>query len=148
MKVDDKHITEQLICEWLSSLGRTRATSVKLADVRRLLDRIVSVFRDDSIVMRAQIEHLEEQIAALTNLNRQQAEEIAWQFRANKGGDMSDTERRCPHCSGSLERYEDPKAVELIAALTAANEMFMNDKAELRAENERLKATIQKVIDG
>ena len=25
--------------------------------------------------------------------------------------------RECPHCRGSLERYEDPKAVEIIAKL-------------------------------
>ena len=25
--------------------------------------------------------------------------------------------RECPHCHGSLERYEDPKAVEIIAKL-------------------------------
>lgn len=30
---------------------------------------------------------------------------------------MSETKRECPHCHGSLNRYEDPQAVEIINRL-------------------------------
>lgn len=30
---------------------------------------------------------------------------------------MKTKNRECPHCGGSLERYEDPKAVEIIGKL-------------------------------
>jgi uncharacterized protein with PIN domain len=30
---------------------------------------------------------------------------------------MKTKKRECPHCHGSLERYEDPKAVEIIGKL-------------------------------
>ena len=32
---------------------------------------------------------------------------------------MTATESKCPHCNGSLERWEDPKAVLIITTLTA-----------------------------
>jgi hypothetical protein len=32
----------------------------------------------------------------------------------------SEIKRECPHCHGSLERYEDPKAVEIIAGCFGA----------------------------
>ena len=32
---------------------------------------------------------------------------------------MTATESKCPHCNGSLERWEDPKAVSIIDTLTA-----------------------------
>lgn len=38
--------------------------------------------------------------------------------------------RECPHCHGSLERYEDPKAVEIIGALEkelADHERWLTD---------------------
>ena len=41
------------------------------------------------------------------------------------------TESKCPHCNGSLERWEDPKAVSIIAALTT--------------EIERLREALEKI---
>ena len=41
------------------------------------------------------------------------------------------TESKCPHCNGSLERWEDPKAVLIITTLTA--------------ENERLREALEKI---
>jgi hypothetical protein len=38
--------------------------------------------------------------------------------------------RECPHCHGSLERYEDPKAIEIIDKLEAEladNERWMRE---------------------
>jgi hypothetical protein len=32
---------------------------------------------------------------------------------------MKTTKRECPHCRGSLERYEDPKAIVIIGELQA-----------------------------
>ena len=34
----NKEVTEKYICEWLSLLGNTRASSVRLAAVRKLVD--------------------------------------------------------------------------------------------------------------
>jgi hypothetical protein len=39
---------------------------------------------------------------------------------------MTATESKCPHCNGSLERWEDPKAVSIIAVLTAENKRLQN----------------------
>lgn len=36
---------------------------------------------------------------------------------AAASSDLLGGKRECPHCHGSLERYEDPKAVEIIAKL-------------------------------
>lgn len=38
------------------------------------------------------------------------------------------SERICPHCKGSLERYEDPVAVRLIAELEAENQRNFDEK--------------------
>jgi len=37
----NKESTEQIICNWLSSMGYTRACSIKLEDVRRLVTKLV-----------------------------------------------------------------------------------------------------------
>jgi hypothetical protein len=31
---------EKIICEWISSLGYTRAIAIKLADVRKLVEKL------------------------------------------------------------------------------------------------------------
>lgn len=36
----NREVTEKHICEWISSLGYTRAISIRLADVRRLSETL------------------------------------------------------------------------------------------------------------
>ncbi len=38
----NKEIAEQVICNWISSMGDTRACSIRLADVRRLVTELVA----------------------------------------------------------------------------------------------------------
>ena len=50
---------------------------------------------------------------------------------------MTAQKRECPHCHGSLERYEDPVAVELLAAATRNIENLHN----MRTPKEIIKQT-------
>ena len=47
---------------------------------------------------------------------------------------MTATESKCPHCNGSLERWEDPKAVLIITTLTAENERLREALENIRLE--------------
>ena len=39
--------------------------------------------------------------------------------------------RECPHCHGSLERYEDPEAVKIIRALEKESDCLRNENSAL-----------------
>jgi transcription initiation factor IIE alpha subunit len=45
--------------------------------------------------------------------------------------DSETPERKCPNCNGSLERYEDPKAVAIIEKLSAQLLQLKKENGEL-----------------
>lgn len=55
------------------------------------------------------------------------------------------SERKCPHCSGDLSRYEDPAAVELLARSDAA---LIAQRKTLTAESDTLIAELKTAREG
>lgn len=61
------------------------------------------------------------------------------------------SERKCPHCNGSLDRYEDPAAVKIIGELTKSCDQLRAELAEANNQREqemlRLKL-VEHILDG
>jgi hypothetical protein len=51
---------------------------------------------------------------------------------------MKTEKRECPHCHGSLERYEDPKAVEMLEELHVKDSVRTKEHNILTQENRAL----------